>query len=202
MPSKLAKCAFELFSLRGIDEVTIDDIAARAEVTKGSFYSHYSSKQEVIYAACDHYYCTYLEAVHLELSKLKDPAQRLAHVLEYSVRSCVVDRGNRVFTTEIFTLLQKDKRMREDWAEFYDTVREMYLDLLVAAQKEAESESADPRQAVDLMLTAMEGIKMRASFEPEIEEPEQQRGLVEGLWKILFGSSVELCGTRNNHEGV
>lgn len=40
MPGLLAQCAFGLFSERGFDEVAIDDIAERAGVTKGSFYSH------------------------------------------------------------------------------------------------------------------------------------------------------------------
>lgn len=37
MPAKLAEAAFELFGQRGFVNVTIDEIAARAGVTKGSF---------------------------------------------------------------------------------------------------------------------------------------------------------------------
>jgi AcrR family transcriptional regulator len=41
MPAKLAASAFELFGQRAFSDVTIDEIAAHAGVTKGSFYSHY-----------------------------------------------------------------------------------------------------------------------------------------------------------------
>ena len=50
---------FEVFAERGFRDATVDEIAAKAGVTKGSFYSHYRSKREVILAACNYYYQTY-----------------------------------------------------------------------------------------------------------------------------------------------
>lgn len=38
MPELLADCALRLFPERGIDRVKMDEIAARAGVTKGSLY--------------------------------------------------------------------------------------------------------------------------------------------------------------------
>jgi len=54
--AELAASAFSLFSSRGIAGVTMDAIAAEADVTKGSLYWHYESKDEVVQAACRHYY--------------------------------------------------------------------------------------------------------------------------------------------------
>jgi AcrR family transcriptional regulator len=185
MPARLAKCAFELFSERGFEAVTLDEIAARAEVTKGSFYSHYRSKQEIIHAACAHYYRSYQRGVHAEIASLTDPLKRLTRVLESSVRTCVMDRGNRVFTTEIFTLLQRDDDVRKGWAQFYDTVREMYVGLVLAAVAVGQIEVSNPRRAVDLMLAAMEGVKMRAAFEIQISDSQEQQFAVDGMLSIL-----------------
>jgi hypothetical protein len=41
---------------------------------------------------------------------------------------------------------------------------------------------------VDLMLAAMEGVKLRAGFEPHIGEPSEQRTIVDGLMTILVGA--------------
>ena len=197
MPGRLAACAFDLFAEHGFDDVTIDQIAAAADVTKGSFYSHYKSKQEVIYAACDHYYTSYLEAVQRELVLIEqsgdggeEPIQvrKLRRVLEFSVRSCVLDKRNCVFTTEVLTRLSKDPCIRDDWAQFYSSVREMYLQLLFAAAEVSDLEADGAREAVDLMLNAMEGIKLRASFEPQIGDEDEQKTLVAGLWQILATS--------------
>jgi len=45
---RLLKAARELFAEKGIDLTTIDDITQRADVAKGTFYYHYSDKNEVI----------------------------------------------------------------------------------------------------------------------------------------------------------
>ncbi len=115
MPSLLAQSAFELFSQRGFDDVAIDEIAQQAGVTKGSFYSHYRSKQEIILAACQYYYRTWQQKVHEAIAPLTDPMKRLRCVLEMAVRTCVIDRPTRVFTTEIFALSLKDPQVRAGW---------------------------------------------------------------------------------------
>ncbi|MEN6493960.1 MAG: TetR/AcrR family transcriptional regulator [Thermoguttaceae bacterium] len=187
MPKLLAQTAFELFSERGFDEVAIDQIAARAGVTKGSFYSHYRSKQEIILAACQYYYQTYQQKVHRAIAPLTDSMERLRRVLELAVRTCVIDRPTRVFTTEIFALSLKDPQVRSGWLQFYNTVREMYIGLVVAATAAGQMEVADPRAAVNLMLATIEGVKLRAVFEPEIGDEAEQQAIVEGLLTVLAG---------------
>lgn len=185
MPARLARSAFQLFSERGFAAVTIDEIAQRAGVTKGSFYSHYRSKQEIVRAACAFYYRGYQERVHAEIAEVTDPLERLQRVLELSVRTCVLDERNRVFTTEIFALLLRDVEVRRGWMQFYDTVREMYVGLVLAASAAGQFEVIHARDAVDLMLDAMEGVKMRAAFEPQLGDETERRTLVTGLLGIL-----------------
>ncbi len=44
---KILSSAVELFSGRGYDNVTIDTVMADAGMTRGAFYSHFSSKQQL-----------------------------------------------------------------------------------------------------------------------------------------------------------
>jgi AcrR family transcriptional regulator len=44
---KVARAAIELFAARGVDGVSIADIAAAAEVSQGALYRHYRSKDEL-----------------------------------------------------------------------------------------------------------------------------------------------------------
>ncbi|WP_248963667.1 TetR/AcrR family transcriptional regulator [Sphaerisporangium perillae] len=46
---RLAEAAIALFDERGYDETTVDDIAARAGVSRSTFFRHYRSKEEVIF---------------------------------------------------------------------------------------------------------------------------------------------------------
>jgi AcrR family transcriptional regulator len=49
-PGRLAEAALDLFGERGYDQTTVEDIAARAGVTKRTFFRHYGDKREVLFA--------------------------------------------------------------------------------------------------------------------------------------------------------
>ncbi len=168
MPDKLAGCAFALFSKRGIGRVRMDDIASSAGVTKGSLYWHYQSKSEVIHAACRHYYTGWRKQMDAETAKAATPAEKLARAIRSSVHTCLIDEDNRTFTLELFTLSIHDEEVRAGWRTFFDGVKSFYVSLLKDAMAHGDVPPGDPEVAVDLMLSAMEGYKLRALFEPRL----------------------------------
>lgn len=190
MREKLAESAFSLFAQKGIRSVNLDDVAARAGVTKGSLYWHYNSKKEVILAACDYYYRRYQDRARNEITQSDTPLGQLERVLRFSVESCLFDRENRVFTTEVFALSLQDEDVRAGWAAFYEAVRQLYVELVQAAAGRNEIHVNDARRAVDWMLAAIEGIKQRAAFEPEICTPDERESMVRGLLHILCDVEV------------
>jgi AcrR family transcriptional regulator len=185
MPLRLAASAFTLFARSGIDGVNLDEIAADAGVTKGSLFWHFRSKRDLIHAACAHYYRGYQRRINEELAAIVEPGRRLEHTLRMAVRICLLDQANRVFTLEVFTLSVHDESIRRGWQQFYDSVRAFYVGLVRAAALTGEVEVKDPVQAVNLMLSTMEGVKLRALFEPEICSPDEEARLLEGLKKII-----------------
>ena len=185
MSDKLASCAFALFSGRGIDRVRMDDIAASAGVTKGSLYWHYRSKSEVIHAACQHYYAGWHAQMKREISKATTPGRRLARAIRSSVRTCLIDDANRTFTLELFTLSIHDEAVRKGWRAFFDGVKSFYISLLGEAMAGGEVAAGDPEAAVDLMLAAMEGYKLRALFEPKLCARSAERRIAAELLGIV-----------------
>jgi AcrR family transcriptional regulator len=166
---QLVDCAFALFSERGIAKVNMDAIAAEASVTKGSLYHHFRSKKEVILAACNKYYRNWQRTVTREVVKGSTVEEKLDLAIRFSVRSCMMDQSNRVFTMEILTLSLYDADVRASWAQFYDTVRNFYVNLIAdAAEAIGSSDFDEIEERVNLMLCTMEGIKQRAHFEKQI----------------------------------
>ncbi|HRZ36745.1 MAG TPA: TetR/AcrR family transcriptional regulator [Candidatus Paceibacterota bacterium] len=185
MPALLSASAFALFAQKGFDGVNLDQIASHAGVTKGSLYWHFRSKHELVKAACTHYYRHYQRQINEEIAHLIDPGERLRHTLAVAVRTCLLDEANRVFTMEIFTLAVHDPEIRRGWQQFYDSVRCFYIGLVKAASLAGAVQTNDPEQAVNLMLATMEGIKLRALFEPEICSSEHELRVLRGLERIL-----------------
>ena len=189
MRAKLAESAFGLFARKGIKQVSLDEVAADAGVTKGSLYWHYKSKKELVLAACAFYYRRWQQSAHAEIAQADNPLGQLERALRYSVQSCLFDRKNRVFTSEIMALSLQDPEILAGWAQFYDTVREFFVGLVRAAQAQGYLDVDDPRDAVNWMLATIEGIKQRASFEPEICTPDQRETMVQGLLRIVSETS-------------
>lgn len=181
--AELAASAFSLFSSRGIAGVTMDAIAAEADVTKGSLYWHYKSKDEVVQAACRHYYQEWHRMAQRKIARITDPVERLRVIMRASVRSCLIDERNRVFTLEILTISLHDDVVRDGWRQFFDGVRAFYLGLTEAAAGKLRLKHCE--QAVDTMLSAMEGYKLRAVFEPELCSKAAEAEIAAQLLKLL-----------------
>jgi TetR/AcrR family transcriptional repressor of nem operon len=53
--TKLLDAAIQVIRTKGYDATTIDDICAAARLTKGSFFHHFKSKEELAVAAAEHW---------------------------------------------------------------------------------------------------------------------------------------------------
>lgn len=185
MQAQLARSAFELFADNGFNNVNLEQIAERAGVTKGSLYWHYKNRKALILAACDYYYAGWHDSVRKAVVKSEDQFDALKQALVFSVNSCVIDKRNRLFTTGIFMLMQEDQDVRKSWSQFYGEVREFYVELVEQAQERGLLKINNTVANVNLMLEAIEGLKLRAGFEPHISQPQERRAIAQSLLNIF-----------------
>jgi AcrR family transcriptional regulator len=73
--------ALEAIARGGLTAVAIEPLAARLAVTKGSFYSHFSSRDQLIEAALQSWEHSHGGTALEHFSEIKDPAERLREVL-------------------------------------------------------------------------------------------------------------------------
>lgn len=186
---EIGRCAFQLFGERGINQVNMDAIAAAAGVTKGSVYHHFRSKQEVTLSACDCYYRDWHRNALKEIRKGTTHLEALEYAIRFSVRSCLFDRRNRVFTLEILTLSLYDEVVKNSWRQFYNAAHAFYENLLQQAIDSGEIAPTIREQGVkfrvDTMLRTMEGIKLEAHFNEEIRNNKQELAICRELLKML-----------------
>jgi len=185
MRAKFAESAYALFSERGFGQVNLDEIAARAGVTKGSLYWHFKSRQELILASCDHFYRTWDALLQAEIAATADPEQRLQRVVLCCVDNCVLNGPMRNFALSVFVAALHDEEIRAGWIRFDNMVRELFIGLVEDVRGTGKIPTADPARAVDLMLAMMDGIERRAAFTPEMCVPENRQLICENLMQIL-----------------
>ena len=108
----LVSTALDLFGQRGIDGVSMDDIARGAGVTKGSLYWHFDAKRDVILEAATLYYEVWRVSMQDVVDRAATHREALEAAIALSVRNCLLEPGNRVFTTELVALSLHDEEFR------------------------------------------------------------------------------------------
>jgi AcrR family transcriptional regulator len=69
--------AIELFRSKGYDNISINDIAERASISKGTFYKHFTGKEDLFYECADRVFFN-MDAEFEEILKEEDVVNRLA----------------------------------------------------------------------------------------------------------------------------
>ena len=116
--------------------------------------------------------------------------EQLRGVLRMTVESYLRDPGGRLFASEICIRAFLDEEIRTGLAEFYDTARGLLVGMVEAASRRGQIQVADPLEAVTWLLATIEGLKLRAGFEPQVCESGDTDAVVDALMRILASSPV------------
>ena len=104
--TRLLEAGSTVIRAKGYTATTVDDICAEAGVTKGSFFHHFKSKEELVLGAVSHWN-QWTEAVFAsaEYRRLDDPLQRVLGYVD--LRIAILDREIPEFTCFLGTLVQE-----------------------------------------------------------------------------------------------
>lgn len=115
----LLRAGQELFALRSVDGVSIDDIVGAADVAKGSFYNHFPDKDALARALADEARRQVEDLASSLGAGVDDPAERVARALCGFMRQAA-DRpeaarlGSRLFQGAAIPDLPMDRGVRAD----------------------------------------------------------------------------------------
>jgi TetR/AcrR family transcriptional regulator, transcriptional repressor for nem operon len=104
--TKLLDATLQLVRLQGYAATTVDDVCAAAGVTKGSFFHHFKSKQELAVAAANHWSATtggLFETAPYQ--SIEDPLRRLLAYVDF--RTAIIGEKVPKFTCFAGTLVQE-----------------------------------------------------------------------------------------------
>jgi len=133
----LQEALFELARERPLDDITVADIAERAEVNRSSFYQHYADKEtllaDALDAAADEAEASLPEAVDMRAAPPSAVASYFAHVADNAdlYRRVLGDHGSAVATARLRERVERivsDEIRRSDSVDFPD----LPLDIVAA----------------------------------------------------------------------
>lgn len=104
--TRLLDAALGIIRTKGYEATTVDELCAAAGVTKGAFFHHFRSKEELGIAAADHFgNKADLLFGDVPYMKLKDPLQQLLGYID--LRIAIIAGGIPQFTCLLGTMVQE-----------------------------------------------------------------------------------------------
>ncbi|MGO8740607.1 TetR/AcrR family transcriptional regulator [Rhodoblastus sp.] len=133
-PGEILEAAFDAFAERGFAATRMEDVAARAGVTKGAIYFYFETKERLFEEAVSHYSQAMLaDAGAMLVSAEGGSAERLRAFLQYIYSRCANDRFGRA----LIGLMVSDGRnfprlVERHRRDFFAPAMAMVSDLLAA----------------------------------------------------------------------
>lgn len=149
--AQILSCATQLFSAKGFEETTMDDIAQAANITKRTLYRFFSTKDQLLYKIHDKFSGTSLVAD--VLSQTADPVEQFTRIIRRHVE---IVTGQ---TTEIAVFYDEwkhlspteQRRASRRWSDYENFA----IDVITAGQRKGLFTDIDPRVAARATLGSL-----------------------------------------------
>lgn len=144
MHARLIESAIHVFTEKGMDGAIIEDVIARANVSRGTFYNYFKTNEELLIAALELLGNELLAIVDAAVQQRNDPIERLAYgvrtVLHTSLRNRVLARfvsrvglGPSLANSLAVQYLQRDIQAGIKAGQFAVTSEELAMVLVLGA---------------------------------------------------------------------
>jgi AcrR family transcriptional regulator len=187
---RLLKAALRIFSRDGFEAARIDDIAVEAGYTRGAFYAHFQSKEDLFFAMLEDESHKHFEALTRVMEKLESKRERLDALRDYYV-SRVVDRRWSILILEFKLYALRHPKLRAELAGMHRSIKSKMKWADIGRIWEARSEhTAETREFVRVALqVVLNGLVLERAYDPASISEIQVLSLLRKLFDFIIDTS-------------
>lgn len=166
--SRLLDTASSLFAERGLGQVSVDEIIREAGSSKGSFYHHFRSRDELVVALIDDHTEKEIDALAECLADVKEgqPAEVCEGVFKMIVRAYEDPARVRTFM-DFWVYASRSQEARGAISRMYGRWRAKLEDLLRRGMEAGVTgPDIDPPTAATALIAVHHGLLLQASVDP------------------------------------
>jgi len=172
----LMQSAARVFTRRGLQQASIDEVAEDAGFTKGAFYANFKSKEELFLAMLDERFSERIEEIERVIAGEGTTAEKAQRAGDDFTQMIVADREWQRLFFEFSAYAARNDEFREELVTRYRSMRDRIAAALRARAEAAGFESALPYDQIALMTCAMaNGVALEKLLEGE-EVPDDLYG--------------------------
>ena len=163
--TKIIEAAIKLFSNSGYNKASVDDICAEAGISKGAFYHHFKSKQELFLALLD----GWLEAIDnsIEASKDKTAPETLMQMTEAFPYIFETAGDGLPMFLEFWLQASRDKKIWDASIAPYRRYHKYFTSLINRGVEEGSFFEVDPELASRMIVSTAMGLLLQSLLDPE-----------------------------------
>jgi TetR/AcrR family transcriptional regulator, transcriptional repressor for nem operon len=195
--TRLLNAALQVIRTKGYSATTADDICHQAGVTKGSFFHHFKTKDELALAAIAHW-CAMTESFFAAAAyhKAKDPLDRLLGYVDF--RGSILTGELPDYTCLLGTLVQETYATHPDIRAACDRgtsshIAELTRDIAAAKKRYAPRASWNAESVGYFIQSVLQGSFIFAKAKQSPEVVRENLVHLRRYLRVLFGKS------RNTH---
>jgi len=167
---RIIEAAMDVIAERGCDQMTIDDVAKKLNVTKGAVYWYFKSKEELVAAVLKKFQDT-IERTSFESFYNRPIEDVFSSLFE---RFSLTDDRQRAIFFEMFALAARNSDVRHATREYYTGLVSTFEEAIKREKKRHFIQTqADPHTLALLMVALYSGLQnyeMVWMFQNEIKD--------------------------------
>lgn len=184
--ARLLDAAEEVFVRDGYEAAQLDEIAARAERSKGAVYTHFRSKEDLFLALFEHRTQAYVERLLASLRQCQSREQSIAAFRDFYM-GLVADRTWPILTLEfkLFALRHPESKERLRHAFEISRTTNNNPSFQQIFGKLSRQEKAEIDASLIALGPVLSGLILESNFEPERLSEKRLRHLLGRLFDAL-----------------
>jgi AcrR family transcriptional regulator len=166
--ARLLEVAAAVFAERGYRTATVDEIVARAGLSKGTFYWHFDSKDQLFQELLDERIDRPARAL-MEVTRSAPAEEATAPVVSRGVAAMLEQEREVVLLLhEYWSAAVRDERLRARYIERQKALRETLAEALAARHARTGVPLGIPAEALATAFIALaEGLSLEALIDPD-----------------------------------
>ena len=186
----LLESARRIFARDGFEASRIEDIAAATGHTRGAFYAHFSTKQDLFFALLEQESNRRMQQVRAAMECQQDPEQRREALRKFYV-NLISDRQWVMLLLEFKLFALRHPKLRAQLALTHRRIRSSLkldvIDRLLPERLRASRESEDLRRAA--LGAILDSLVLEHAYDPRRISEAQVIALLKRLFDVLLEPS-------------
>ncbi len=163
--ARILEAAVKQFSIRGYNKASVDNICEQAGVSKGAFYHHFETKQDLFLALLDGWLSTIDQAVETSRTQtVPETFRQMIDAFPYLFQSA---GDNLPMFMEFWLQASRDETIWQASVAPYRRYHEYFVSLIKKGVAEGSLVEVNPDLAARLIVSMAMGLLLQSLLDPE-----------------------------------